>query len=325
MNIQSYRRCAVFLLLLGWALDAEALTCNITASDVTFGGVDPLAGAAVDVSANIQVDCSDIVPSVVDPTVGVCIYLDEGDGGGDGAVYRHLRQGGEILPFNLYKDAARSQIWGSDLAFAASGAQRIIVTLAGLLPSVGSAIVPVYGRIPAAVSDRPVGAYLSTFAGSARARYSYNDTIACDGIEGTQAGDSFTATASIIATCVVEADDLDFGSRGKLDTAADSTSQLRTSCSAALPYAVALGTGGGGSFGARRMEHSGVPTETVNYQLYIDPARSQIWGDGLGGTGTGGETGSGSPQASTVYGRVPLQATPIPGDYQDTVIVTVSY
>ncbi len=40
---------------------------------------------------------------------------------------------------------------------------------------------------------------------------------------------------------------------------------------------------------------------------------------------TVGDTGSGSPQASTVHGRVPSQATPRPGNYDDSVIVTVSY
>ncbi|MGH8131217.1 MAG: Csu type fimbrial protein [Steroidobacteraceae bacterium] len=317
--------CAIALLLLGWAPASDALTCTISASDVAFGSIDPLAGTEVDVSANIQIDCSDTVFALVDPTVGVCIYLDAGDGGSDGTVYRHMRQGSEILPYNLYKDAARTNIWGSETAFPASGAQRVIVTLTGLLPSTGSLTVPVYGRVPAAVSDRPVGAYLSTFAGGARARYSVTDTIACNGVAGTQASDTFTVTGSIAETCTVEADDLAFGTQTQLDVDVDSSSQIRTSCSSGLAYSVALGTGGGGAFAARRMAHQSFPAEIVGYQLYTDALRTQIWGDGSGGTVTAGDTGIGSPQASTVHGRVPTQATPRPGDYDDTVIVTVSY
>ena len=313
------------LLGLGATAPAQSLTCSITASDVAFGSIDPLAGAIVDVSGSVQVDCSELVLPILDNTVGVCIYLDEGDGGSDGSVFRHMRQGAEILPFNLYKDAARSVIWGSETAFPASGAQRVIVTLSGVLSATGSVTVPVYGRVPAGVSGRPIGAYLSTFAGGARARYSYTDTIACNGVAGTQASDTFVATGSIAETCAVEADDLAFGTEARLDADVDATSQVRTSCSTGLAYSVALGTGGGGDFAARRMAHSSFPAELVGYQLFADAARTQIWGDGSGGTVAVGGTGNGSPQAETVHGRVPPQTTPRPGDYSDTVVVTVSY
>jgi len=316
---------AIALLWLAAASPAIALTCSITASDVAFGSIDPLAGAVVDVSGTVQVNCSELVPPILDTTVGVCIYLDAGSGGSDGSVFRFMLQGATTLPYNLYKDAARSVIWGSDTAFPSSGAQRVVVTLSGILPATGSITVPVYGRVPAAVADRPIGAYLSTFTGGARARYSYTDNLACNGIAGTQTSDTFVVTASIAETCVVEADDLAFSTQTQLAANVDAASQVRASCSTGLAYAVAMGAGGGGSFGARRMVHASFPAEDVNYQLYTDTARTQIWGDGTGGTVTVGGTGNGSPQANNVYGRVAPQATPRPGDYSDTVVVTVSY
>jgi spore coat protein U-like protein len=320
------RHLAIALLpFFGWVTDAGALSCSITASDIAFGSVDPLAGTETDVSADIQINCSDDVPVLLDDTVGVCIYLDAGDGGGDGTGHRHMTQGGEILPYNLYLDAARTLIWGSNTAFVASGGQRVLVTLTGLSPSNGSLTVPVYGRVPASVADRPVGSYLSTFAGGARIRYTYSDTIPCDGVAGTQSSDSFVVSGSIAETCTVEADDLTFGIQARLDADVDSTSQIRTSCSTGLAYAVSLGAGGGGDFNARRMVLGGNPSATVSYQLYGDAARSQIWGDGSGGSVAPGGTGTGSPQSSTVYGRVAPQATPQPGEYDDTVIVTVNY
>jgi spore coat protein U-like protein len=36
-------------------------------------------------------------------------------------------------------------------------------------------------------------------------------------------------------------------------------------------------------------------------------------------------TGNGSAQSFTVYGRVPPQAAPAPGNYSDTITVTVTY
>jgi len=316
---------ACALALYGAGAQAQTLSCNVTASDVAFGSIDPLAGSPVDVSANVQVNCSDLIFPILDRTVGVCIYLDAGSGGSDGTTWRHMLQGSEILPYNLYKDAARSQIWGSETAFPSSGAQRIVITLTGLLPATGSATVTMYGRVPGTVADRPVGSYLSTFTSGARIRYSLTDTLACNGVAGTQATDTFVVSGTIAETCTVEADDLDFGSTARLDAQVTATSEIRTSCSTDLAYSIALGAGGGGAYGARRMQHATVPAETVGYQLHTDAAHSQVWGDGTGGTVTDGGTGNGGPQPSTVYGRVAPQATPRPGDYDDTVIVTVTY
>jgi spore coat protein U-like protein len=36
-------------------------------------------------------------------------------------------------------------------------------------------------------------------------------------------------------------------------------------------------------------------------------------------------TGSGAQQTLSLYGRVPAQRTPAPGDYKDTVTVTLTF
>ncbi|MEQ8205921.1 MAG: spore coat U domain-containing protein [Woeseia sp.] len=315
------------LFLQFYSHDASALNCNISMPDVAFGAIDSLSGNVTDVSSSIQVDCSEFLFGIVDSTIGVCLYLDEGSGGSDGTTYRNMVQGSDDLPFNLYKDAARTQIWGSESAFPAAGAQRVVVTLNGVLGllATGSATVPVYGRVPGSISGLPIGPYASTFAGGARARYSFNNAIPCDGVNGSQTSDSFLASGTIIESCAVEADDLDFGAHARLDGSVDGSSQIRLQCSADTAYSVSLGAGGGGDAGARRMVHGSIPTEQIGYQLYSDASRSQVWGDGSGSTTTVGGTGTGATQSVSVYGRIPLQATPRPGDYVDTVIVTVNY
>jgi spore coat protein U-like protein len=66
------------------------------------------------------------------------------------------------------------------------------------------------------------------------------------------------------------------------------------------------------------------PTNTLNYQLYSDSARSAIWGNTTG-TDTVTGVGTGLAQALTVYGSVPA-AQPAPaGDYQDIITVTIYY
>jgi spore coat protein U-like protein len=60
------------------------------------------------------------------------------------------------------------------------------------------------------------------------------------------------------------------------------------------------------------------------YGLFRDAARSLSWGE-LGDGAAQPGTGSGAAQSFTVYGRVPAQATPPPGIYSDTIIVTITY
>lgn len=49
------------------------------------------------------------------------------------------------------------------------------------------------------------------------------------------------------------------------------------------------------------------------------------WGDGNNGTATFDGTGTGSVQQVAVYGLVPGQATPPPGDDADRVTATVYF
>ena len=64
--------------------------------------------------------------------------------------------------------------------------------------------------------------------------------------------------------------------------------------------------------------------EFVLYGLYRDSARSLPFGNTIG-TNTLAGTGTGLAQSATVYGRIPPQATPSPGTYNDTIVVTLTY
>lgn len=65
-------------------------------------------------------------------------------------------------------------------------------------------------------------------------------------------------------------------------------------------------------------------TAFIRYGLFRNAARNQAWGATLG-TNTVGGTGTGSAQNLTVYGRVPAQATPAGGSYEDNVVMTLTY
>ena len=151
------------------------------------------------------------------------------------------------------------------------------------------------------------------------------------------AAEAVTATTTmpvqmtVAASCTVSATTLDFGTQTLIDINADidATATLTVTCTNAAPYNVALNAGlhdAAGGISARKLK-IGATTDTLNYQLYRDASRTQVWGVTTAGTPdvvTG--TGSGDGQAITVYGRVPTgQANPKVGTYNDTVTVTVNY
>lgn len=65
-------------------------------------------------------------------------------------------------------------------------------------------------------------------------------------------------------------------------------------------------------------------SKLVTYGIYRDSGRSQPWGS-TQGTNTASGTGSGTGQNFTAYGRVPVQTSPSPGNYADTVVTTITY
>jgi len=71
----------------------------------------------------------------------------------------------------------------------------------------------------------------------------------------------------------------------------------------------------------------------LNYNLFLDTARTSIWGNGLSGTGiatasltVGPGVGNGTRIAQfPVYGRVPALQVVGMGAYSDTIVVTVTF
>ncbi len=148
--------------------------------------------------------------------------------------------------------------------------------------------------------------------------------VAIPAAHAATATGSLNLSITISATCsVVSATAIDFGTMSAIAANVDQTSTLTVNCSSTTPYNIGLSAGGGsGATVATRKMTSGA--NTINYTLYRDAARTQVWGTTIG-TDTATGTGTGANQAVTIYGRVPSQAVPPPGTYTDTVTVTVTY
>jgi spore coat protein U-like protein len=143
--------------------------------------------------------------------------------------------------------------------------------------------------------------------------------------QAATATSNFQVRLTITAQCLAATTtDLDFGSSGFLSSNVDVQSSIQVSCTNTTPYNVGFDKGVNGASVTTRQMKGGPNDELISYAIYSDSGRSTNWGNTVG-TDTVAGTGSGSGQTINVYGRVPPQTTPRPGNYTDTITVTVTY
>lgn len=133
-----------------------------------------------------------------------------------------------------------------------------------------------------------------------------------------------------LCTCTTSATGVSFGNYDPLSAVSrDATGSVTVNCtftgSGGGTYEISLSQGMTGTFAARKMAQ---PPSSVSYNLYTTAARTQVWGDGTGGTQRVVGTLSGldsSSQTFNVHGRVPAGQNVPGGAYTDVIVVTVAY
>jgi spore coat protein U-like protein len=87
---------------------------------------------------------------------------------------------------------------------------------------------------------------------------------------------------------------------------------------------ISLDKGGAPTFNPRRMLNG---TNMLNYNLYLDAARTIIWGDGTSGTQTFFVSNPPNNQNTSVplFGRIPAGQGTSSGPYSNTVTVTINF
>ena len=341
MSRLSHVTASWVLLLCGGALlaagEASADTvCTPSASPLAFG---PVSGTApVDTSGIIRVTCvtGGIQVSTI-VSVNACLSIGGGAAGGTSiAPYRRMRNPSrDELQFQIYRDSARSQIWGS---LEIPGSTPVQVSHRyDILVGTGATSTfdrTMHGRIPGQ-PGLAAGTYQNIFSGvHARLDYRFQQNLlvaipprSCT--EGGRGGGSvsfnFTASATVPGHCTISgATDLDFGRvPGLIRANRDQSSTITMTCTNRTAWNLALDEGRNASGTSRRMQRTGGGGH-VTYGLYRDAARTQRWGS-TPGTDTEQGTGTGLQQSRTVHGRVfPGQSVPA-GTYRDTITVTVTY
>jgi len=312
------------------AAGARADTCSVTMTDVDFGQVSPLGARDYTAQGTLSVTCYWTLllgqSALLLPAANVCVNLGTGSGGGTGDP-RYMLNAGRRLGFNLYTNSAMTaaSIWGG--AGSTIGAQPVTGTMVGLLSLGGvTQSTTIYGRIPASAlagvgtTGNADTVYSNSFAGHGTLQYSFGLGKSCTA--GTTVPFSFQARATAVNNCVIGTSNLTFGSGSPLSDLRTSA-PLSVACTANSAYQLSLNGGVSGNPAARTMLNSATG-EKLNYRI-SSTADGAAWGDGTGGTTVYSGTGSGATQSVMMYGLVPKQTAPTPGDYRDTVTVLLTF
>ena len=123
-----------------------------------------------------------------------------------------------------------------------------------------------------------------------------------------------------LADCTVALSPVSFG---VIDPTGETsgTGEVVVRCDVAGSFSVAIAGGGSGT---RRM--TGPGGSRLDYRLYSDSGRSIPWGDGLSqGAPVGAASDGQGPRRLTIYGTVPKQSGVAPGEYADSIQVTLAF
>jgi spore coat protein U-like protein len=144
--------------------------------------------------------------------------------------------------------------------------------------------------------------------------------------------------ATAASDCSVTASGVAFGAYDpSIATPDDSTGTIVVTCTYTGPggsdtanYTVTLSTGTSGSFAPRKLATG---TSRLDYNLFQDAARAQVWGNASSGTtiitgslkvgpGVGNRTRTAT---HVVYGRIPQLQDADAGNYTDSILVTLTF
>lgn len=128
-----------------------------------------------------------------------------------------------------------------------------------------------------------------------------------------------------LAACTISASGVSFGSYNVFSsTPLDASGSVTYQCAPlAINVQIHLSRGGATSFSPRQMRQG---SATLNYNLYLDVARTIVWGDGTGGTQVYSALAAVLIDIVVpIYGRVPAGQNVEPGSYSDTITATILF
>ncbi len=215
------------------------------------------------------------------------IPLSAGTGVGATENLRYLTgPNGAELGYEIYRDSAYSEIWGDTYPTNTEN-------------GTGSYDGTIYAQLNSGQIGPPG---------------TYTDTVDSETTH-------FNLTVVVQAACTISANPLSFGTYS--GAVRDSTTTLSVTCTDTTAYDVGLNAGTAAAATVTNRMMTGPDGALLHYSLYSNSAYSTNWGNSAGSWVSG--TGTGNTQTLTVYGQVPANQTPTPGNYTDTITATVYY
>jgi spore coat protein U-like protein len=276
------------------------MTCTFTITNIAFGSIDVLPGAAFTSNGTLQINCNGL--EFLPTTIYACVTLP--------TPYAMTGPSSPTLQYNLLGPPPSTSTWSNTtaIAFATSGST---------VSFTASTTVNVAATVLAGQQTIPPGSYSQTI----NATMTYSTSTCTTGLIVSNASTSFQVSATVVKSCNVSASNLSFGTFGDLNTAIPGQTGIGVQCSNGIGYAIGLNGGlSNASNPTQRKMTSGA--NAVTYGLYQDSHDVTPWdnaSDVVAGTGTA------VSQPYSIYGLVPVQPTPPIGTYSDTIVVSVKY
>lgn len=138
-----------FILIFGIILNCTTVLpalsqCTVNVNSVKFGSYDVFNNSSTRTTGTINYDCSSAIPS---PS---SITIDLSKGNAPSYTPRQLKNGTNVLNYNLYLDASGESIWGNNI----ENSQHYIT------PNLKNTVT-IYGIIPARQNVR-IGTYIDS-------------------------------------------------------------------------------------------------------------------------------------------------------------------
>lgn len=100
----------------------------------------------------------------------------------------------------------------------------------------------------------------------------------------------------------------------------DAAGSIAYSCGGGAKPDIGLSTGAAGSYAPRAMVSG---KSRLTYNLFLDAARTRVWGDGSGATSV--YSGKSGTVSVPIFGRIPALQDVSMGDYSDTIVVSFAF
>jgi spore coat protein U-like protein len=286
--------------------------CSVVNSGLAFG-------TSANATGTVNWSCTgyDTTPN----TFNLCLRLGTPSSPGT-ASQPQLLSGANTMAFNLFSNAAGTTLWAASTPLVQS------VTIG---PGIGTTVTgsfTFYGRIPAGQTS-PAGNYQAFFYNTLLG-IANNGSNNCQASFQGNSGHDFTLAIAAIKANVCTVDALTNASLGSIaagSTPSPGSTTIRVACPTGTAYNIGLQPSNSNTSGAGVMRGGGSNPDTVPYQLRRNSGTGPVWGNTATVTSTGngvGGTGTGGNQDYTVFASVP--GTNVrPDTYSDTVLVTLHF